>query len=104
MTPNIPVMIMIASGFIIAMIGRIMIRLKQIEVEKQKFSAPQDISAELQQAIQGEFTRLRQENAEFRAKFAEIEKRLPGTAQPSALTPEQQAEINKILAAHKIQS
>jgi hypothetical protein len=98
---------MVAMG-ILGMLGFFAMRMAKMWMEhrqktKHGLGEGADISAELQQAIQGEFMRLRAENAEFRNKLAEMEKKLNGQM-PPIVTPEQQAEIAKILGVQKTQS
>jgi hypothetical protein len=68
--------------------------------QKIKLNEAKDISSELQQAIQGEFTRLRQENAEVKKRLEALEHK-QGTNSAAALTPESMAELMKQMEAEK---
>ncbi len=70
-------------------------KMRQMDLDAQlkmsgAASTAGDISTELQQAIKGEFERLRQENAQLRDKLETIEQRMN-----TSLTSEVQAEIAK---------
>jgi uncharacterized protein YneF (UPF0154 family) len=80
---------------IIAIIGGYVVKLKKMEIERQQLSSSGDISSELQNAIKGEFTRLRQENEDLRRRVETLER---GSANGQQLSQAQLDEIAKQVA------
>lgn len=94
--PGVLVPIMGILCGIVAIVGSYIVKLKKMEIERQQMSSSGDISADLQNAIKGEFTRLRQENEDLRRRVEMLE--CGATAGGQQLSQAQLDEIAKQVA------
>lgn len=76
-------------------------RMRRQDLEFKYGKAASDINLELADTIKTEFTRLRQDNAEFRKRLEVLEQNQSQRISLNDLTPESKAELVKQLQAEK---